>query len=180
MGSCIAKPHRRHSAHLLSSSHSHTPSAISVPPEVSNNGSEPSILAVSEEGDALPFHNSMEYSQSELEEHSEDSESEYSLGPSIRDSLEFLRDGKLQKQLEQSYQADLEEKETEILHLKSQIEALKNVPRRELICQICLVSRPKVVFRPCRHLCCCDDCAKQAELCPVCDTWVAAREEVFV
>jgi hypothetical protein len=46
-------------------------------------------------------------------------------------------------------------------------------------CVVCLSDERSVVLMPCRHLCCCADCASVLEACPLCRTRVGWRLDVF-
>ncbi|CAL1262934.1 unnamed protein product [Larinioides sclopetarius] len=42
-------------------------------------------------------------------------------------------------------------------------------------CVICLDVQTSSVFLPCGHVCCCRDCSKKVELCPMCRTTISSR-----
>lgn len=139
------------------------------------------MLEVSEEGEIgssqISIPREMEYSDSDMEGISDDSEVVYSMGSALRDSMELLREGKRYKE---PALPSLEEMELEITQLKQDIAAVKKVPTRSLVCLFCHTGRPKVLFRPCRHLVCCCNCASKAFFCPVCEEGITTREEVFL
>ena len=185
MGACITKP-----PHIRRPSISHTFSsnpvpAVSVPSaqvEAASDQSQDIILAVSEEGEIAPFRVSisegeMEYSQSDMGENLEDSEMDYSLGSAMRDSMEILRE---RRRYKDQITATLEEEQSQICRLQQEIAQLKHAPARTLTCFLCKACRPKVLFRPCRHLICCSNCSPQASICPACQQTISTREEVFL
>jgi len=47
-------------------------------------------------------------------------------------------------------------------------------------CVVCLAADRNILFRPCRHLCCCGECGRQLATCPVCNKPVEEREQIFV
>ncbi|CBY30349.1 unnamed protein product [Oikopleura dioica] len=49
----------------------------------------------------------------------------------------------------------------------------------EMACKVCLTKKINTVFVPCRHQCCCSDCAKRLELCPICRTRLKSAFRVF-
>eukprot|EP00435_Cladocopium_sp_Y103_P053140 s1416_g16.t5 len=40
----------------------------------------------------------------------------------------------------------------------------------ELACVVCLEAPRQILLMPCRHVCCCKDCAERLERCPICRT----------
>ncbi|KAK6165134.1 hypothetical protein SNE40_023585 [Patella caerulea] len=52
----------------------------------------------------------------------------------------------------------------------------------ERICRVCLTEEKVVLFRPCRHICCCTKCAPRfvGQPCPICRSNVDQWEVVFV
>ncbi|CAE7025460.1 LUL3 [Symbiodinium natans] len=49
-----------------------------------------------------------------------------------------------------------------------------------LACVVCLEAPRKILLMPCRHVCCCKDCAERLERCPVCRTETTSLAEVFL
>jgi hypothetical protein len=50
-------------------------------------------------------------------------------------------------------------------------------------CAICMENKKTIVFHPCRHLCCCVECARNLfdkPLCPLCKTIIKTAEAVFI
>mmetsp|Transcript_1031 Transcript_1031/g.3353 ORF Transcript_1031/g.3353 Transcript_1031/m.3353 type:complete len:515 (-) Transcript_1031:131-1675(-) len=54
------------------------------------------------------------------------------------------------------------------------------VPDRNGRCIICLGSRARVVFFPCKHLCVCRQCAEECEICPICRSPIHDRHAVYI
>ena len=50
----------------------------------------------------------------------------------------------------------------------------------EFECVICLEEARAVVFLPCKHIACCEKCAKAIKNCPVCRTAVESILQVFI
>lgn len=65
--------------------------------------------------------------------------------------------------------------EIRIKSLHEDIERLRDYG----LCKICLEEEARVVFDPCGHLCCCDDCSKQLKACPMCRDHVQKSIKVF-
>lgn len=65
--------------------------------------------------------------------------------------------------------------EIRIKSLHEDIERLRDYG----LCKICLEEEARVVFDPCGHLCCCDDCSKQLKACPMCRDDVQKSIKVF-
>ena len=62
-------------------------------------------------------------------------------------------------------------------------EALQRVQRAAVAsdahCVICWDAPKAVVFLPCKHRCCCEQCARQSLRCPLCKAAVTERMRVF-
>merc|ERR1712083_314704 len=82
-----------------------------------------------------------------------DQKIESALDPTL--SMQFLCDFKLQRLVEYY----------DIFGISS--DAVNN-DEIVLDCNICLGSPANVVLLPCRHCCCCYECYKQIEVCPMC------------
>ena len=152
--------------------------------------------AVSEEGEVEPFSIVISeapvlYSYSDTEQ-LEDSdsmgsyevESRFSYGDwsgDVRDSLELIQRRRRGQEATElgGVSRSVEDLETEVNRLKHEVEHLKNQPVRDIICVICQSQLPKMLFRPCRHLCCCGECARRVSNCPMCRKMIHQREEVF-
>lgn len=52
-------------------------------------------------------------------------------------------------------------------------------PSRQEECVICKDAPKTMLFRPCKHLCTCQDCAKLVETCPICRWQIEERERVY-
>lgn len=50
----------------------------------------------------------------------------------------------------------------------------------ELACVVCLEAPRQILLMPCRHVCCCKDCAERLERCPICRTETKSLAEVFL
>ena len=48
------------------------------------------------------------------------------------------------------------------------------------LCVICMAKQSCVVFKPCRHLRCCGNCAERVGTCPICRKQIVERELVYV
>ena len=48
------------------------------------------------------------------------------------------------------------------------------------LCAICAQGRLEVLFRPCRHVCCCAVCARRLQECPMCRGTIKAQEKIFL
>ena len=48
------------------------------------------------------------------------------------------------------------------------------------LCAVCSQGKLEVLFRPCRHVCCCSVCAVRLQDCPICRAAIKAREKIFV
>ena len=75
-------------------------------------------------------------------------------------------------------QFDCEHLESEIGDLRREVERLRNAPA-DILCLICQERRPRVVFRPCKHLCCCTLCVGKLWKCPLCRREIRKKDEVF-
>ena len=60
-----------------------------------------------------------------------------------------------------------EEKKESISNIKED-EKEKDDESDEIKCVICLNNRKCYLFQPCKHICCCDECAIKLEDCPIC------------
>lgn len=58
----------------------------------------------------------------------------------------------------------------------------KSTPSKEaaLACVVCLEAPRQILLMPCRHVCCCKDCAERLERCPICRTETSSLAEVFL
>lgn len=63
-------------------------------------------------------------------------------------------------------------KEQEITRLLARTE--------ENLCAICNTGHLEVLFRPCKHVCSCGNCAVRLKDCPICRDRIASREKIFV
>lgn len=52
--------------------------------------------------------------------------------------------------------------------------------RESVSCVICLAASRSILFRPCRHVCCCSACAENLDRCPVCREPAELKENVYV
>lgn len=69
-----------------------------------------------------------------------------------------------------------DEKQAEILALIEENKRLKETKT----CKICLDSDVSVLFLPCRHLACCEDCAEAVRFCPVCRVQIVATVKTYL
>lgn len=46
-------------------------------------------------------------------------------------------------------------------------------------CVVCMDAQTRVIFLPCGHLCCCIDCAKDLNLCPMCRSLIDRKIKVI-
>jgi len=76
--------------------------------------------------------------------------------------------------------AALKEAQAEVLHLRQELYYLQNAPIGDLACVICQTYRPKMLFRPCKHVCCCWECARRVTACPMCRVRIRAKVEVYL
>eukprot|EP00439_Symbiodinium_sp_Y106_P032174 s1588_g3.t2 len=49
-----------------------------------------------------------------------------------------------------------------------------------LACVVCLEAPRRILLMPCRHVCCCKDCAERLDRCPMCRTETTSLAEVFL
>jgi len=49
-----------------------------------------------------------------------------------------------------------------------------------LLCVVCLEAPREILLSPCRHACCCQACASQLELCPMCRTRATEFTKIFL
>ncbi|XP_050394260.1 baculoviral IAP repeat-containing protein 3 isoform X2 [Patella vulgata] len=113
--------------------------------------------------------------QTEIERHNEEIE---------RQKEEIERD--IEK-----YKQEISSLAAEYSRLQTQVSNGNNIdvvpaPSEELtserICRVCLTEEKVVLFRPCRHVCCCTKCAPRfvGQSCPICRSNVDQWEVVFV
>ncbi|GBG71694.1 hypothetical protein CBR_g9107 [Chara braunii] len=48
------------------------------------------------------------------------------------------------------------------------------------LCRVCLDSEVRVVLKPCRHACLCEECSNQLVACPICRIKVTGREKFIL
>lgn len=53
------------------------------------------------------------------------------------------------------------------------------IRRSDSGCTVCMAKSPSVVFMPCRHLTCCEDCAPRVTQCPICQKQIEDRLSVY-
>jgi len=66
-----------------------------------------------------------------------------------------------------------DKQETPFLPLSSLKTVNTSNSYEEGICIVCLIEKSQIVFIPCRHLCCCKNCAQKLlqEKCPACNNY---------
>ena len=47
-------------------------------------------------------------------------------------------------------------------------------------CKVCLEATVEILFRPCKHIVCCETCSVELSTCPVCRCDIADRERVYL
>ena len=52
-------------------------------------------------------------------------------------------------------------------------------PKSELQCVVCFDENKNIVFVPCHHLCCCEDCGATLQKCPLCRKGISDRVKIF-
>lgn len=55
-----------------------------------------------------------------------------------------------------------------------------NFKRLKYECNICFENHKNILFLPCKHLCCCESCAKKVNLCPMCNTKINSKEKIYI
>ena len=60
--------------------------------------------------------------------------------------------------------------------LKEQVAALQDA----VLCVLCVDAPLAVLFAPCRHVVCCESCARRVDTCPVCRTRIDDRQPIFM
>lgn len=63
--------------------------------------------------------------------------------------------------------------------LRSEAVSTKEKPAA-LACVVCLEAPRTILLMPCRHVCCCKDCAERLDRCPMCRTETTSLAEVFL
>ncbi len=63
-------------------------------------------------------------------------------------------------------------KEEEGIELQGGPDAMK--------CVVCMAKTKAICFVPCQHVCCCDDCAKLQDKCPMCRGRITQAIRVFI
>jgi hypothetical protein len=53
-------------------------------------------------------------------------------------------------------------------------------PNENTICLLCMDSQRNVLFGPCNHLCCCENCATITDICPVCRSNITYQINIFI
>lgn len=82
-----------------------------------------------------------------------------------------------------SQEGTTEQDEDEVDGMPTTLEQLKKGAenfKTRLTCKVCLDSTVSILFLPCRHLICCDDCAFTVKTCPMCRAYIAATIKAFV
>ena len=67
----------------------------------------------------------------------------------------------------------------EDVFLDDELEAEVKRLRNESTCKICKVTEHCIVFLPCSHLVCCDNCARLTDTCPICSENICETVRVF-
>ena len=58
--------------------------------------------------------------------------------------------------------------ENKIVQLLNELE----ITKKNVICQTCEHAKISILFLPCRHLVCCEECAARIKHCPVCGEFI--------
>lgn len=74
----------------------------------------------------------------------------------------------------------LKEARAEVIRLKQELYSLQNAPVGDVVCVVCQSVRPMMLFRPCRHVCCCSHCASRVGTCPMCRVRIRRKIEVYL
>ena len=58
---------------------------------------------------------------------------------------------------------------------------VSGVPSLQLRCVICMTRQRNILFTPCRHMCCCSECAhNNIHACPICRQVISEQIEVYL
>lgn len=171
MGLCLSKPSPRPSS-LATSLEFQVPAPPPIPPPV-DLSNLPEIHE--EEGS---------HSHSDVPYDSEDWDSSFSrpFGVEIEqsedsDGSSFIYSERIESE---EVPSALKEARAEVMRLRQELYYLQNAPIGDLACVVCQTLRPKLLFRPCKHVCCCSECARRVTICPMCRVRIRAKVEVYL
>ena len=71
----------------------------------------------------------------------------------------------------------------DLLQLLDPARAFDNVPEepnRSTECKICVDYQISIAFQPCQHACCCQECARQVNSCPICRSEIDRSITIFL
>lgn len=54
------------------------------------------------------------------------------------------------------------------------------IDEENLQCSICMTNKKCMALSPCNHLCCCYNCVKQIDSCPMCRTKIKSVKQIFI
>lgn len=49
----------------------------------------------------------------------------------------------------------------------------RDFDRSNPLCKLCMIEERNSIFMPCKHCCCCHECASDLKRCPICKTAIA-------
>jgi len=55
-----------------------------------------------------------------------------------------------------------------------------NEERDDLICSVCMSNKKNIYFESCRHICVCESCVTQLDICPLCRVTIGSYTTVFI
>ncbi|AXS67766.1 iap-3 [Cryptophlebia peltastica nucleopolyhedrovirus] len=53
-------------------------------------------------------------------------------------------------------------------------------PKYDFVCVVCMVGKKSILFEPCRHLVCCENCASKVDQCVMCRSLILERKKIFL
>lgn len=78
-----------------------------------------------------------------------------------------------------SSRTDLERRISHLSEENRRLHTQIEEQERQTVCKVCLIEEAIIVFLPCDHLACCENCAVQLHICAVCRTSITEKIKVY-
>jgi len=89
-------------------------------------------------------------------------------------------DEKKEEVFEEAKQTDLENKPSELDTDGKHGVKRKRDEEQERNCVVCLEKERKVLLLPCKHVCLCESCSVNVDVCPLCRAIINSKTTVFI
>ncbi len=70
--------------------------------------------------------------------------------------------------------------EKEIINQKRRIKELQEEKENSIMCVACKENKKNMLYTPCKHICCCEECDKSITRCPMCRTQIKERIKIYL